>query len=123
MTEKVEELILEQLFKLSDKIDNLHTEMNARFAEQDKKIDEKLEKITQQFDEKLERQNQQYDEKLEKQKKEIVEKIEKQGKKIYEKIEEVEMSTAQIITDVTKYDEEKRREIENKIIDISKMRK
>ena len=33
------------------------------------------------------------------------------------------MSTAQIITDVTKYDEEKRREIENKIIDISKMRK
>ena len=28
MTEKVEEIIVEQLFKLSNKMDDLHTEMN-----------------------------------------------------------------------------------------------
>ncbi len=160
MTEKVEELILEQLFNLSNKIDNMHTEMNERFEAQDRKIEElekrfdeklakqkdelidKMEEQAKMFDEKLAKQKDEliykmeeqtkiFDEKLSKQKDELIDRIDEQGNKIYEKIAEVEMSTAQLITDVTQYDAEKRKEledkiedkIENKIVDIRKMRK
>ena len=95
MTEKIEELILEQLFNLSNKIDNLHTEMNERFEAQDRKMDDKLEKqkneITEEFDKKLEKQSKQFDEKLEKQKIELIgyfdEKLESQSKRFDEKLD------------------------------------
>ena len=94
MTEKIEELILEQLFNLSNKIDNLHTEMNERFEAQDRKMDDKLEKqkneITEEFDRKLEKQSRQFDEKLESQSKRFDEKLDKQKAELIEKIDENE---------------------------------
>ncbi len=91
MTEKIEELILEQLFNLSNKIDNLHTEMNERFEAQDRKMDDKLEKqkneITEEFDKKLEKQSRQFDEKLESQSKRFDEKLESQSKRFDEKLD------------------------------------
>ena len=94
MTEKIEELILEQLFNLSNKIDNLHTEMNERFEAQDRKMDDKLEKqkneITEEFDKKLEKQSRQFDEKLESQSKRFDEKLDKQKAELIEKIDEKE---------------------------------
>ena len=94
MTEKIEELILEQLFNLSNKIDNLHTEMNERFEAQDRKMDDKLEKqkneITEEFDRKLEKQSRQFDKKLESQSKRFDEKLDKQKAELIEKIDENE---------------------------------
>lgn len=146
MTEKIEELILEQLFNLSNKIDNLHTEMNERFEAQDRKMDDKLEKqkneITEEFDKKLEKQkveligyfdeklesqskrfdkklesqSKRFDEKLDKQKAELIEKIDEKENKIYNYIRAEGKGLVEMIEHSFEFNAKQRKEMEKRIM-------
>ena len=135
MTEKAEEIIIEQLFKLSDKIDNLHTEMNIRFEKQDKKMDKqkedlenkiyeqrvylenKMDKQKEELEDKIDEQRVYLENKMDKQNEELESKIEEQGKNICKRLEMDERDIRIMIQHTYEFSAKERAAMEKRIIE------